>query len=165
MTEFVFCGFSDYEDGKIARLETKETGIPINVYAEEGTDFSLTKGERCKVDIVAVGSNIKIYKNEEDYKKTGTPFAPISLIPTGTFPGSQCYKDFEENAYVLFSGKILEAEMNPEPDEDGPNCCALVETLEMSIRVYFRTSEPDKFGGIISGNAWLFGDIIKIVRL
>lgn len=44
MTDFVFHNFFDCEDGRAARLETAKMGIPVNVFAEEGTDFDLRDG-------------------------------------------------------------------------------------------------------------------------
>lgn len=45
MTKFVFRRFVECEYGRMARLETEKTGIPINIFAENDTDYDL---QNCK---------------------------------------------------------------------------------------------------------------------
>lgn len=59
MINFKFCYFVDYEDGKLAHLETCESEIPVNIYAEPDSDFDLQENDVCCVDIFGVGREIK----------------------------------------------------------------------------------------------------------
>ncbi len=160
MTDFKFCWFSDYEDSKIARLETTESEVPVNIYAEPDSDFNLQEDDLCSVEILGVGSEIEFYEDEDDFQKANTQLASISMIPMGTF-SLHDDDNFQESPHIIFTGKILDVEMNPDADEDEPNCCALVETLEMLVNVYFRAESSITAGGILHGVAWLCGDILR----
>jgi hypothetical protein len=54
MTKFVFRRFVACENGQMARLETEKTGIPINIFAENDTDYDLQNGEKCYVTVYGI---------------------------------------------------------------------------------------------------------------
>lgn len=89
--------------------------------------------------------------------------APVSMIPAGTFPANPDEKDFQQSPVIVFSGEVLEVEENPEYGPDEAICCVTVQTLEMVVNVFLRIAceEQITVGGILSGTAWLFGDIVK----
>ena len=161
MNEFVFRYFADCEDGQMARLETAGSGIPVNVFAEDGTDFDLQDGESCCVDLCGIGSQVDVYSTEEALDASGCRMAVPSMIPMGTFPPKGTEDDFEESAHILFVGKVLEVDTDPEANENQPNYCLKVETLEMTLLLYLRYEGPIKTGCILHGVAWLFGPITR----
>ena len=161
MNEFVFRYFADCEDGEMARLETAESGIPINIFAEDGTDFDLQDGECCKVELYGIGSQVDVYSTEEALDESGCRMAVPSMIPMGTFPPKDTAEDFEESAHILFVGKVLEVDTDPEANENQPNYCLKVETLEMTLQLYLRHEGLIEVGSILHGVAWLFGPVTR----
>ena len=161
MNEFVFRYFADCEDGEMARLETAESGIPINIFAEDGTDFDLQDGECCKVELYGIGSQVDVYSTAEAMYATGSRMAVPSMIPMGTFPPKDTAEDFEESAHILFVGKVLAVNTDPEADENQPNYCLTVETLEMTLQLYLRHEGLIEVGSILHGVAWLFGPVTR----
>ena len=161
MNEFVFRFFTECEDGLMARLETAESGIPVNVFAEDGTDFDLQEGESCTVELYGVGSQVDVYPSEEALDADGCRMAVPSMIPMGTFPPKDSEEDFEESAHIVFVGTVLEVDTDPEADENHPNYCMTVETLEMTINLYLRHEGPIEVGSILHGVAWLFGPVTR----
>lgn len=161
MTDFRFCGFTDYNDGKLAHLETMESGIPVNIFAEPDSDFSLQEGDICSVDIYGEGSNIRFFTDEKAYSASGSQMAPVSMIPMGTFPADPEDKDFQGSPHIIFTGKVIDGKAYPDAVSTEPNFCLMVETLEMILEVYVRYEGNISTGGILSGVAWLYGDILK----
>lgn len=161
MNEFVFCHFTECEDGLMARLETAESGIPVNVFAEDGTDFDLQDGECCKVELYGIGSQVDVYSTAEAMYATGSRMAVPSMIPMGTFPPKDSEEDFEESTHIIFVGTVLEVDTDPEADENQPNYCLTVEALEMTLQLYLRYEGPIEVGNILHGVAWLFGPVTR----
>ena len=162
MNKFYFNGFEDYEDGKMARLiTTGEYEIPINVFIDNANDYEDMGHGFCTIDVSAMGSSIEIYKDEEDYRSAGTCMDIISMIPVGTFPLDDDDEDFEESPHILFSGKVIEAEANPDADEDEPDYCLCIETLGFEMNLFVKSDEEIENGNIVHGVAWLFGDIVE----
>lgn len=161
MTDFTFCWFADYKDGKMARLKTSVSAIPVNVYAESETDFDLVENDQCTADIIGIGSDVQFYPDEENFNKVNPNLAPVLMIPMGTFSINPDDENFEESPHIIFAGRIIEAEKNPCAEDDEPNCCATIETLEMKVTLFFRTADNIATGGILYGVAWLYGDILK----
>ena len=160
MTDFKFFYFAEYEDGKLAHLETYDSKIPVNIYAEPNSDFSLKENECCSVDILGVCSEIKYYENEEEFVKADTVFDVVSMIPIGTFPLDED-ENFEESPYIIFTGKIIAVDTDPTADSDEPNYFVTLETLEMTVTLLFNSDENISVGGILHGVAWLYGDILR----
>ena len=161
MNDFVFRHFTECEDGQMAQLETAESGIPVNVFAEDGTDFDLQEGENCTVELYGVGSQVDVYPSEEALDADGCRMAVPSMIPMGTFPPKDSEEAFEESAHIIFVGTVLEVDTDPEADENHPNYCLTVETLEMTINLYLRHEGPIEVGSILHGVAWLFGPVTR----
>ena len=160
MTDFKFFYFTEYEDGKLAHLETCESEIPVNIYAEPDSDFSLKENDICSVDIIGVGSEIKYYENEEEFVKADTGLDVVSMIPIGTFPLDED-ENFEESPHIIFTGKIIAVDTDPTADSDEPNYFVTLETLEMTVTLVFNFDENISVGGILQGVAWLYGDILR----
>lgn len=160
MTDFKFFYFTEYEDGKLAHLETCESEIPVNIYAESDSDFSLKENDICSVDIIGVGSEIKYYENEEEFFKADTGLDVVSMIPIGTFALDED-ENFEESPHIIFTGKIIAVDADPKAKSDEPNCFVTVETLDMTVTVVFNSDENISVGGILKGVAWLYGDILR----
>ena len=160
MTDFKFFYFTEYEDGKLAHLETCESEIPVNIYADPDSDFSLKENDICSVDIIGVGSEIKYYENEEEFVKADTGLDVVSMIPIGTFALDED-ENFEESPHIIFTGKIIAVDVDPTAKSDEPNCFVTVETLDMTVTVVFNTDENISVGGILKGVAWLYGDILR----
>ena len=162
MTDFKFFYFTEYEDGKLAHLETCESEIPVNIYADPDSDFSLKENDICSVDIIGVGSEIKYYENEEEFVKADTGLDVLSMIPIGTFALDED-ENFEESPHIIFTGKIIAVDADHTAKSDEPNCFVTVETLDMTVTVVFNSDENISVGGILKGVAWLYGDILRKV--
>jgi hypothetical protein len=161
MSDFTFCRFTDYEDGKMARLETIESEIPLNLFAEPDSDFTIKENELCIVNIYGIGSNVKVYNDEETYKSSGSKMASVSMIPIGTFPINPDDEDFQESPHIMFTGKVTAVEFDSDAREDEPNYFVSVKTLEMDANIFLLYEGVIKVGEIISGIAWLYGDVKK----
>lgn len=82
------------------------------------------------------------------------------MIPIGTFPLDE-EENFRESPHIIFTGKILDVDRNPTAPPDEPNYCVTVETLEMTITVFFISAENISVGGILHGVARLYGNILR----
>ena len=164
MTNLFFDYFSDYEDnneeGKMTRFNTEKDHIPVNIFIDNAYKFSDMKKCLCAVDICGVGCDIDVYESEEEYHSAKTNMAEISMIPMGTFSVNDD-KDFKESPHIIFSGKVLDYEWNPEPKPDEPNICILIETLGLVFNLYASYDGKMDKGYIVHGVAWLYGDIVK----
>lgn len=157
MSKLKFFYFTDYEDGKIARVETTgENNIPFNIFIDNAADFADAKEGSCSVDICGIGSEISIFESEEEYRSSNPIMDTISMIPIGTFPANSDDEHFEQNPHVMFTGKVLDVKRNPDSE---PNCCILLETLEFTFCLYINYDAPVEKGFIVNGIAWLFGDL------
>ena len=160
MSRLKFCYFTDYEDGKMARmLTTEEMEIPVNIFIDNANEIGDAHEGYCNIDICGIGSSIEIFSSEDEYAASDSQMAVVSMIPMGTFPVNPDDKDFEESPHILFTGKVLDVEWNPEAEEDEANCCLLIETLELLVNLYLRYDKPIENGYIVHGVAWLFGDM------
>lgn len=160
MTRLTFCRFMDYEDGKMAGMLTSgEMEIPVNIFIDNADEFKDAKKGECFMDICVVGSNIEIYSSEEEYEAAGSMMAVPSMIPMGTFSVDPENEDFEESPHILFTGRILDVEWNPDALDGEANCRLLIETLELIINLYMEYNAPVEKGFIVHGVAWLFGDM------
>ena len=159
--KFIFRHYTDYEEGKLARVETLESEIPVNIHAEDNSDWKLRDGNVCEAEVFAVGNDIAIYSSEMEYEKAGNRMATISMIPMGTFPADPEDKNFKQNAHVLYTGKVLDVEKNEEAKADEPNYLLAVQTYELQFNLYAHYDGLIEEGNLIHGVAWLFADVIK----
>ncbi len=161
-TSFRFKAFLDYEDGRLARVETTgDFEVPMNISCEENTDLSLAEGDLCEAEVMGAGSNIVLYRDEEAFEKANPLFAMPSVIPAGVFPPDNNTDSFQQEPVILFSGTVRNVIKNPDPQPDEPNYFLEVETLEMDLSLYILYDGDIEKGSIISGEAWIFGDIKK----
>ena len=157
-----FDGYTDYEEGKLARVETMESEIPVNIHAEDDSDFEMESGEICTVDIYAVGNQISVYPSEEAYGKSDNYMAAISMIPMGTFPANPEDKNFKQSAHILYTGKVLSVEKySQQKDKNEPDYLLSIQTYEMEFQLYTYYDGLIENGYIIHGIAWLFGNILR----
>ena len=162
MTKFTFFYFTDYEDGKMARLGTVgDWEIPVNIFIDNAAELEgITEGP-CSVDVCGVGSDVEIFASEEEYRASGSGMDVLSMIPIGTFPADEEDKDFEESPHILFTGKVRAVEWNPAAEEEAPNGCLWVETLGLELKLYVRYEGAVEPGYLVHGVAWLFGDMVQ----
>ncbi len=163
LTKFRFRCFIDCEEGKIAQVETTgDMEVPMNILCDENTDFSLAGGDLCEIDVCGVANGVELFKNEDEYYATGSMFAVPSIIPSGSFPSDgNAESGPGQVPVIMFTGTIRAVEKNPEPKPDEPGYRLEVETLEMSMSLYLNYDGELKEGSVISGEAWLFGDVVR----
>lgn len=161
MTKLRFHEFGDCDDGKMAMMEIlDETEIPINACVDNYEDVSgMNEGDVCYMDVFGVGSDIEIYRSEEEFKRSGSTMAPKSLIPTGTFSVKPDDADFRPTPHILFAGMVREVEVNPDAEEDDANYCLAIESYCLNFYLYLRYDGEIEVGDIAYGIAWLFGDL------
>ena len=157
MGTFTFQYFKDHGKGKLARVETSETRIPLNIFAEKGSDFDLAAGEVCEIQVCGVGSGFSFFDSEEAFKAKNGNFATMSMIPIGTFPSDENDANGEESCHILFSGMVLHSQFDPDAPE--PNARLFVQTLDMMIIVGTNLDKPVEPLSIVSGVAWIYGDV------
>ena len=162
MTDFIFQYYSDYEDGRMARLETvgeEAGGVPVNIFIDNASEHETLRKGPCVVDVSGVGNDFEIFASEEEYNAKGCFMASVAMIPMGVFSSDPENKSFEESPHILFSGKVTGVEYNDPAPEDQPNCCLTIETYGLTFDYYIRYGERVAPGSIVHGVAWLFGDI------
>ena len=161
MSRFNLCGFTDYEDGKMGRFETAgPIGMPVNIFIDNAADFTGEERGLCSVDVSGVGRDIQVYESEETYLATDPKTDVPSLIPMGTFSPSDDGESFDQSPDTSFTGRVLDVDWDREAGEDEPNCCMLIETLELTFSLYLRYDRAVKKGYVVHGTAWLFGDLV-----
>ena len=157
MTIMKFCKYLDHEEGKLAAMETQgesELEIPVNIFAEDGSDYSLEEGTICALDIEGEGYDIDVYTTKDEMSKN-TRMAEFSMIPMGTFPLEPDDPDFTPQPTIIFCGKVLDASKNPEPTPDTYNYRVEVKTLDLFLTLYLDSDEDIPVGAYIHGVAWL----------
>ena len=152
--KLIFRYYMDYRDSKIARMET-ESGIPLNIFADDGSDRTLSDGTECDLQVFGMGNGIRVFSSEEEYSAEETQFAPISMIPSGTFPS----ENGEESPHIIFSGKAANVEYDPNADQNQPNYCITIDTYDLSFCLFVKYEGQIEKGNIVSGEAWLYTDI------
>lgn len=160
MNRLAFCCFQGYEDGKMASMQTTgDHEIPVNIFIDNASEMEDAEQGYYYIDVCGVGENIRVFASEEEYREENPDFGVLSLIPVGTFPANPEEEGFEESPHILFSGIVRGVKWNPEAGEEEPNCCILIETLELIITLYLRYDGPVEEGYIAHGIAWLYGDM------
>ena len=161
MNALRFCYYMDYDNGKMARMQTTvDLEIPVNIFADDGSDFALAEGTICNIEVWGYGIDIEVFKTEEEFISSGNFMASISMIPTGTFsPKEEGNSDFQENPQIMFVGNVTDVEINPQAKPDENNYCLTINTLEMTINVFMRYDGIVEIGNVVYGTAWLYADI------
>ena len=158
-TKLRFFKFSPYEDGYMAHMETVGgINVPVNVFADPGTDFFLHAGQFCSFPLYGVGnrSTVEVYRNREQYYGAGHRLLVPGMIPVGTFSPTED-ENFEQSPHILLTGTVTDTEKRGK--ENGPDYCLEVETLDMTVYVLLDYEGEIKPGFILHCAAWLFGDI------
>ena len=164
MAKFHFFRFEDCEDGKMSVMESVDEHYPVNICTDNYEEVADLQECDVEIDVYGIGSDIEVFESEETFAaKPDNHMAPISLIPVGTFAIEANKDTFEPSPHVLFAGRVISVERNPEDSEDQPNFLLGVETLGMTLNLYLRYEGDIQLGFIVYGIAWLFGDIEKII--
>ncbi len=164
-TKLRFFKFSPHEDGYMAHMETMGgINIPVNVFADPGTDFFLHAGQICSFSLYGVGNRrtVEVYQNREQYYGAGHRLLVPGMIPVGTFSPTDD-EDFEQSPRILLTGTVTAVEKREKGN--GPDYCLEVETLDMTVYVLLGYEGEIKPGYILHCVAWLFGDIVRRGRL
>lgn len=160
MSLFEFCGFMDYEDGKMARVTTMgEYEIPFNIFIDNASELEDVRARLCSIDVYGIGSDLSFFATEEEYRASGTRLAPEAMIPIGTFSLNEDDEDFKQSPHILFTGKVIDVDRDSCPGPDGPNCLILIETVGMIMQVYAECDEEIEKDYLVHGVAWLFGNL------
>ena len=163
MNKTVFGGYMEFsEEETLARVYMSDEEIPVNISLEAGSDMDLKSGEQCDVLPWSDDYEVSVYPSEEEYSKSGSHMATISMIPMGTFPADPEQEDFKQNAFILFTGIVREVERNPEPEEGTPLWRLRIETYSFSFDLYYFEDEPIEPGFIVHGRAWLYGTLKRL---
>ena len=167
MTEsrMVFYGFKPYENGSMAQMTTTgEVEIPVNVYAEPGTDMLMPRGTLCEFALQGIANerSIKVFSRKEDYLRSDIRIACPGMIPVGVFATEEEEREgsFCEVPTVVFSGVVKSVEvLDPMPYR--PAFFAEIQTLDLTINLYYDYDKAVRPGDLFFCEAWLFGDITR----
>ena len=154
MDEFTFRFFKAQEQGMMARVETSGSNVGLNVFAEAESDFDLTNGELCAIQVIGVGSDISFYATEKEFSEKNGNFSTTSLIPIGTFS-----PDDKESCHIWFSGILQDCSFLPNTPKEIPNAQLIVKTLDMTLTVATALDKPPEPHGIVSGVVWIYGNV------
>ena len=153
------------ETDTLARIYSYEDEVPVNICLDaDWSDWDLEQCDICEAKLWADEYEIKIFPNEEEYQKADINMAPISMIPCGTFPADPDQQNFQQNALILFSGKVKEVEWNPRPKDDKPLLRMLIETYALTFNLFCYEDEPVEPGFIVHGQVWLNGELRKACK-
>ncbi len=155
--------FSRYEDGYMAHMETMgDTNIPVNVFADPGTDFTLHAGQACSFPLYGVANRrtVEIYPDAEQYYRLGNNLTIPGMIPIGTF-SPEDDEDFEQSPHILLTGTVTGVEKRNNESDTAPDYCVEVETLDMTVHVLLDFAGEIKPGNILHCVVWLFGVITR----
>lgn len=159
-----FLGFVDYEEGKMAQVETcEDCEMPLNIFIDNYENYAGLEECDCEIDIQGVSRDVEIFDSEEDYCANAHTMAPVSLVPVGTFPLNPKDDTFGPSPNVLFSGIVQDAEIDLDAGENNPNCKLTIRTYGFTFDLYIHYDENIKPKSIVCGTAWLYGNIHSIV--
>ena len=161
MCKAVFDAYMKYdEDETLARVIVGEDEVPLNISLLDGSDRDLAQGEACGAFLWSTDYEMTAYPTEEEYyEKDDSHMASVSMIPMGTFPAEPEQEDFQQNAFILFSGIVREAERNPQPEEGAPLWRLQVETYALTFDLFSFEEEQILPGAVVHGHAWLYGKL------
>ena len=157
-TEFVFDTCSSSVEGTIARLMVDDgIRLPLVVFIDNWENVQVRHGQHCCIAVKGVGSNVKIFADENEYLATTPKTDVVSLIPTGEFMWHNNAETAEP--YISFTGYVTEVDSDPDAGEDAPNYLLAVETLDMTFDVYLHYDGEISKGNVIHADAWIYGDL------
>ena len=156
-----FYAYENCSDGQMAHMETVENQIPINIFIDNADEYPDLSKDFYYVALSGIGHNITIYASEEECIASGSNWAPISMIPCGTFPANGDYESFVPSPTMFFSGRVESVNWIQGEEEDEANCVVVIQTLDIRFTLYLHTDEPVDEGYYIQGQAWLFGNIME----
>ena len=159
MTKIHFYRFWAYEDGKLANAELEEGGVPINIFVDNVEEYPDLPECDAEIEIFGASQELEVFETEEAYFAQGTNMAPQSLIPTGTFGMTGESKAYTPEPTILYSGIVRSVETREEAAENRPNYLLEVETYGMTFSLYARFDGEIRVGDIVSGSAWIYGDL------
>lgn len=164
ITKVYFDYFFDYQDGKMARLNTTgDIKIPFNMYIDNAEELCNISEGSYLADINGIIEDFTIFKSKLEYENSEEKMAVISMIPVGSFSvDSLNNADFKESPYILFSGEILKVFKNPKPTDNEYSHCIIIKTLEMTLTAYLDYKDTIKKSNIIHATAYLYGTLKPI---
>ena len=155
ITELTFRFYEDSkEDEVIGRFNTKGYDIPVNISIDNAEKHRLICGDTYRLYLNGWGRNTDIYEDESAFAEQYGHMAVPSLIPIGTFPNDS--KD-GGTPRILFVGTVNQVDRLDDSDDDGPNYCLEIETLDMTFHLFLLHEGEIKPGNVIHGEAWLYG--------
>lgn len=168
LTSLEFCEYLDFEGDQIASMHTmggdSDLEIPVNVFAEPGSDDSLIEGTVCTVELFAAAYEIDVYASAEDVSGD-TGMADLSMIPMGTFALDPDDPDFRQNPWISFTGKVVHTALrrchDAKPDDCGYALCVTVKTLDMLVSFELDCDTEAEVGTYWHGAAFLSAVIHK----
>ncbi len=159
MTKVHFYEFIPYEDGLMGNFDLLEEDVPINIFIDNADEFKDLSECDAEVEIYGVYQGLKVFKTEEEYNASGTHMAVESMIPTGTFAPKGKQDGFQQSPTILYNGIVKDVDKDEEAEEGRPNYCLTIQTYGMTFKLFARYDGQIEKGNIVSGNAWLYGDI------
>ena len=160
MTKVHFYTYIPYEDGLMGNFDLLEYEIPINIFVDNAEDFSGLKECDAEMDIFGVAQGFRMFKSEKEYEAAGSNMAVQSMIPSGTFFVLSEDKSVAPSPEIIYNGIVKTVEKDEEAPKNRPNYCLEIETYGMTFHLLVHTEEEVSVGDIVSGGAWLYGDII-----
>lgn len=162
-SRMIFFGSDPYEDGYLARMTTAgEIEVPVNVYADPGTDFLMPWGTACEFALngLANARSLEVFSRKEDYLRSDIRIACPGLIPVGAFATEEEEREgtFRETPTAVFSGVVKKVEVL-EPEPYRPAFLAEVETVGLTVNLYYDSDRAVRPGDLLFCEAWLFGQI------
>ena len=164
-SRMVFYGFTPYEDGLQAHMATDGfLEIPVNVYADPGTDLLMPCGTTCSFPLCGIANrhSVEVYSREADYLRSDIRIACPGIIPVGAFATEQEEQEgtFRQVPTIVFSGVVKSVEvLDPEPYR--PTFLAEIETLGITVNLYYDYDRAVRPGDLFFCEAWLFGIITR----
>ncbi len=171
MTKAKFGFYKDYDEReKLARIyitvDDLPFSMPVNISLEDGSDMDLNEDENCEATIWSDEyRNLGILTPEECLQSGYKTTAPHSLIPSGTFPGNpKNNESFEQNATIIFTGVVVEAEKTVHSGEDDPKYKLLIEAYGLTFWLYYYGNDYVEPGYIADGMCWIYGKLKRTKR-
>lgn len=164
MTKVIFKSFFNHEDERMAHLGVfTDDGleIPVNISVGDATGQNLEEDSIYQASLWSDEYKISIYADKEERAAAGEGMGAVSLIPIGTFPADHDWDNFVPTGLVLFSGNVTDVRLNEETGEDEPTCFVDIQSYGFSFTLHYYGDEMIEEGYIITGTAWLYGDLYE----
>ena len=160
MTKVHFHTYIPYEDGLMGNFDLSEYEIPINIFVDNAKDFPGLVECDAEMDIYGVAQGFRLFKSEKEYEAAGSNMAVQSMIPSGTFSVLSEDKKVAPSPEIIYNGIVKTVEKDEDAPANRPNYCLEVETYGMTFHLLVHTEEEVCVGDIVSGGAWVYGDIV-----